>query len=44
MGQNLVNMRFVCTKNSGPRHEIMLSEVLPELSTICTAFTVQRLC
>jgi len=22
----------------------MLSEVLPELSTICTAFTVQRLC
>jgi len=42
-GQNLVNMRFICTKISWPRHEIMLREVLPELSTICTAFTVQRL-
>ena len=27
-GQNLVNMRFICTKISGPRHEIMLCEVL----------------
>jgi len=33
-------MQFMCTKISGPRHEIMLCEVLPELSTICTAFTV----
>ena len=39
-GQNLVNMRFICIKISGPRHEIMLREVLPELSTICTAFTL----
>jgi len=30
-------------KISGPRHEIMLREVIPELSTIDTAFTVQRL-
>jgi len=43
MGQNFVNMRFIFTKISGPRHEIMLREVLPELSTICTAFTVYRL-
>jgi len=40
MGQNLVNMQLICTKISGPRHEIMVREVLPELSTICTAFTV----
>jgi len=33
-------MWFICTKISGPRHEIMLHEVLPYLSTICTAFTV----
>ena len=33
-GQNLVNMRFNCTKISGPRHEIMLREVLPELFII----------
>jgi len=38
-GQNLVNMRFTCTKITGPRHEIMLREV--PLSTIYTAFTVQ---
>jgi len=37
-GQNLVNMRLICTKLSGPRHAIMLHELLPELS--CTAFTV----
>jgi len=40
MGQNLVNMRFICTKIYGPRHEIMLCEVLPKLSTVCNAFTV----
>jgi len=39
-GQNLVNMQFICTKISGPRHEIMLREVLPELSTICTDITM----
>jgi len=39
-GQNLVNMQFICTKMSWPKHEIMLREVLPELSTIYTAFTV----
>jgi len=39
-GQNLVNMRFICTKIFGPRQEMMLREVLPELSIICTAFTV----
>jgi len=39
-GQTLVNMRFICTKISRPRHEVMLREVLPELSTICTAFSV----
>ena len=39
-GQYLVNMWFICTKISWPRHEIRLREVLPELSTICTAFTV----
>jgi len=33
-GQNLVNAWFICTKISWPRHEIMLREVLPELSTI----------
>jgi len=27
-GQTLVNMRFICTKISGPRHEVMLREVL----------------
>jgi len=27
-------------KNFRPRHEIMLCEVLPELSMICTAFTI----
>jgi len=42
-GQNLVNMQFICRKVSGPWHEIMLREVLPELSTICIAFTVSRL-
>jgi len=39
-GQNLFNMRFIRTKISGPRQEIMLREVLQELSTTCTAFTV----
>ena len=40
-GQNLVNMRFIRTEISGPRHEIMLREVLSELlSAICTTFTV----
>jgi len=39
-GQNLVNMGFICTKISGPRHEILLHEMLPELCTTCTAFTV----
>jgi len=42
-GQNLVNTQFICTKISWPRHEIMLRErreVLPELSIICTAFTL----
>jgi len=29
-GQNLVNMRFICTKISRPRHETMLREVMPE--------------
>ena len=38
--QNLVNVRFICTKISRPRHEIMLGEVLLELSTACTAFTL----
>jgi len=33
-------MRFICTKISAPRHEIMWREVLPELSTTCAAFTV----
>jgi len=36
-GQNLVNMRFICTKIYGARQERMMREVLPELSTICTA-------
>jgi len=40
MGQNLVSMQFICTKISRPMHEIMLREVLPELSTIYTAFTM----
>jgi len=39
-GLNLVSMQFICTKISWPRHEIMLREVLPELSTICIAFTM----
>jgi len=33
-------MRFIFTKISGPRHEIMQREVLPELCTICSVFTV----
>jgi len=33
-------IRLVSTKFSRPRHELMLREVLPELSTICTAFSV----
>jgi len=37
-GQNLVNIRFICTRMSGD--EIMLCEVLPELCTICTALTM----
>jgi len=38
--QNVVNMRFISTKSSGPKHEIMLREVLPGLFTICTDFTM----
>jgi len=33
-------MRFICTKISEPRHEILLREVLPELSTISIDFTL----
>jgi len=33
-------MQFICTNISGQRQEIMLREVLPELSTKCIAFTV----
>ena len=36
-------MPFNCTKISGPRYEIILREVLRELSTICSAFTAKRL-
>jgi len=39
-GQHLANIWFISIKISGPGQEIMLREVLPELSTICTAFTV----
>jgi len=34
--QHLVNMRFSCTNISMPHQDIMLYEVLPELSTTCT--------
>ena len=37
---NLVSMQFIRTKITWPKHDIMLREVLPELFTTCTAFTM----